>query len=336
MANPKVSVVIPAYNAIAYLPKTIASALQQSFQDFEIVVVDDGSTDGTCEWVASLADSRIRSAIVQSNGGCASARNRGIRETKGDYIAFLDADDFWEPEKLEKQVRILDSHPSVGLVNTWISNIDDQGKPIEKLGKPTAEGQVWASVIEENPVMCGSAPMVRRQCFEAVGEFDQALLSAEDWDMWIRIAKRYEFAVVKEPLVRYRIHAGSKSHNLKLHLQSRLSVIEKAFQDDSADGTEGDTKNKAYGLAYLSVAYRALQSNDLDQAYELKNQSVQCWPALQDSKVFRRLGTILFLRRYLGNGRYERLLKTLKYDSAQIGQTRSSSHKSLNTFMFIK
>ncbi len=321
MANPKVSVVIPAYNAIAYLPKTITSALQQSFQDFEIVVVDDGSTDGTCEWAASLADSRIR-AIAQSNGGCASARNRGIRETKGDYIAFLDADDIWEPEKLEKQARVLDSYPSVGLVNTWISNIDGQGQPIEKLGKPTAEGQVWASVIEENPVMCGSAPMVRRQCFEAVGEFDETVPSAEDWDMWIRIAKQYEFAVVKEPLVRYRIHTESSSHNLKLHLQSRLSVIEKSFQDGFADEIKGGSKNRAYGLSYLSVAYRALQNDDIDQAYELKNQSVRCYSALQDSKAFRRLGTILFLRRYLGDGRYKRLLKTLKYVSAQIGQTR--------------
>jgi len=331
MANPKVSVVIPAYNAIAYLPETIASALQQSFQDFEILVVDDGSTDGTCEWIANLADSRVR-AIAQSNGGCASARNHGIREAKGDYIAFLDADDIWEPQKLEKQVRILDSSPSVGLVNTWIYNIDGQGQLIENLGKPTAEGRVWASVIEENPVMCGSAPIVRRQCFDEVGLFDQTLRSAEDWDMWIRIAKQYEFAVVKEPLVRYRIHAGSKSHNLELHLQSRLSVIEKAFKGDSDE----DKKDRAYGLAHLSVAYRALQNDNLDQARELKKQATDCYSALQYSKVFRRLGTIIFLRRYLGNGRYGQLLKSAKHISTRIrqakGQIRDPSYETLNTF----
>lgn len=323
MSHPKVSVVIPAYNAIAHLPETLDSVQQQSFQNFELLIVDDGSTDGTSEWVASLSDSRIR-LITQTNSGCAAARNRGIQAAEGDYIAFLDADDIWEPGKLEKQVRILDNQPFVGLVYTWISHIDGQGQPIEQLGMPTVEGYVWELIVEENPIMCGSVPMVRRACFETVGLLDQQLRSAEDWDMWIRIARLYEFAVIKEPLVRYRIHAGSKSHNLDLHLRSRLRVIEKAFREgteetadeaDTGGGTAKESvtvKDRAYGLAYLSVAYRALQNDEIDRACELRKHSAQYYPALVKSSVFRRLGIILFLRRYLGNRVYERLLKPLK------------------------
>lgn len=332
MANPKVSVIIPAYNAIAYLPKTLASVQQQTFKDFEVLVIDDGSTDSTADWVNSLSDRNVQ-LIVQKNGGCASARNRGIQAARGDYIAFLDADDIWEPSKLEKQAHILETSAAVGVVNTWISNIDSQGQPIGNLGTPDAEGKVWAQVIEENPIMCGSAPMVRRQCFDAVGLFDQSLRSAEDWDMWIRLAKKYEFAVVKEPLVRYRIHPKSKSHNLQLHLQSRLSVIEKAFSDSASDdsasddasaseeagknageksavkgGANASAKNRACGLAYLSVAYRALQNGDLKHARTLRRQSIRHYPALIGSGVFHRLGIILFLRRYLGDGLYERLI----------------------------
>ena len=243
---PKVSVVIPAYNAMPFLSKTLDSVLGQTFSDFEVLVINDGSTDGTGAWVSALADRRV-TLINQENQGCAIARNTGVFVSNGDYIAFLDADDIWESTKLEKQVRILETRPNVGLVNTWISHIDGEGVSLEKLGTPDSEGYVWESVIEENPIMCGSTPMVRRECFESVGLFDQSLRSAEDWDMWIRIAKKYEFAVVKEPLVRYRIHANSKSHNLQLHLKSRLQVIEKAFQNTVPD--KAAMKDRAYGLA---------------------------------------------------------------------------------------
>ncbi|MEA5465664.1 glycosyltransferase family 2 protein [Leptothoe sp. PORK10 BA2] len=301
----KVSVIIPAYNSMAFLPKTLNSVLGQTYADFEVLIINDGSTDHITDWAAGLTDSRIK-LINQENQGCATARNAGVLASNGQYIAFLDADDLWEPTKLEQQVYILDTFLNVGLVNTWISNIDDEGISIGKIGISNAEGHVWESVIEENPIMCGSTPMVRRQCFESVGLFDQNLRSAEDWDMWIRIAEKYEFAVIKEPLVRYRIHANSKSHNLQLHLQGRLKVIEKAFQNSEIDGTA--MKDKAYGLAYLSVAYRALQNYDLDAAHALKEKSLRYYPALFNSKVFHRLGLILFLRRRLGDRLYQQFI----------------------------
>ncbi|MEM9907315.1 MAG: glycosyltransferase family A protein [Cyanobacteria bacterium P01_D01_bin.44] len=307
---PKVSVIIPAYNSMAFLPETLDSVLTQTFADFEVLIVNDGSTDQLVEWASGLSDHRVR-LINQANQGCAIARNTGILSSRGAYIAFLDADDIWEPTKLEKQVAILESSPNIGLVNTWISNIDAQGDRVGKLSGSDAEGYVWESVIEDNPIMCGSIPMIRRQCFERVGLFDQSLRSAEDWDMWIRIAEKYEFAVVKGPLVRYRVHAHSKSHNLQLHLQSRLKVIEKAFQKKVPN--RAIQKDKVYGHVFLSVAYRALQKHDFETALDLKKQALKYYPNLFYSKVFHRLGVILLLRRRLGDRRYEQLLKALRY-----------------------
>ena len=165
---PKVSVVIPAYNAMPFLSKTLDSVLGQTFSDFEVLVINDGSTDDIEAWVSGLTDRRV-TMINQENQGCAIARNTGVFVSNGDYIAFLDADDIWEPTKLEKQVCILETRPNVGLVNTWISHIDGEGVSLEKLGTPDAEGYVWEAVIDDYPSMCGSTPIVRRQCCESVG-----------------------------------------------------------------------------------------------------------------------------------------------------------------------
>ncbi|MEO0458098.1 MAG: glycosyltransferase family 2 protein, partial [Cyanobacteria bacterium P01_A01_bin.114] len=183
-----------------------------------------------------------------------------------------------------------------------------------KIELPTVEGAVWDAVVEANPIMCGSTPLVRRECFESAGLFDPSLRSAEDWDLWIRIAEKYEFAVIQAPLVCYRVHGNSKSHNLQLHLQSRLKVIEKAFQNRPSDSIL--QKDRVYGEVYLSVAYRALQKHDFETALALKKQALQHYPRLLYSKVFHRLGVILFLRRRLGDKRYEQFLRVLKYAMA--------------------
>lgn len=121
---PMVTVIIPTHNAITYLPETLESLLNQTFTDFEVIIVDDGSSDRTQEWVSSLTDARIK-GVVQTNQGVAVARNQGIALASGKYIAFLDSNDLWKPTKLEKQVECLEANPDVGLVNTWIENIDE-------------------------------------------------------------------------------------------------------------------------------------------------------------------------------------------------------------------
>ena len=210
--SPKVSVLIPAYNAMEFLPATIASVLAQTYQDFEVIVVNDGSIDDVEGWVNELPDQRVK-LVSQSNKGLASARNTGLATAKGDYIAFIDADDLWLPNKLEKQVQLLDTQPDVGLVYTWISLIDETGQPQGKLRKNHAQGNVWVQLTTHNIVECGSVALVRRECFDKVGLFDDTLpfSCSEDWDMWLRIAAHYSFGSVAEPLVQYRCHSNNLS-----------------------------------------------------------------------------------------------------------------------------
>src|SRR4028119_2409178 len=127
---PKVSVIIPAYNAMAYLPETLESVLNQTFTDFEVLIINDGSSDGIVEWASEIKDSRVK-LISQENQGLSGARNTGIWSSQGEYLAFLDADDIWEPTKLEKQVQCLEEDNNIGLVSSWVSSINESGDILE-------------------------------------------------------------------------------------------------------------------------------------------------------------------------------------------------------------
>lgn len=301
---PTVTVVIPTYNAITYLPETLKSLLNQTFNDFEVIIVDDGSSDRTQEWVGNLTDARIK-GVVQINQGVAVARNQGIALASGKYIAFLDSDDLWKPTKLEKQVECLEENPDVGLVNTWIENIDEQGNYLTTVQTPESGSNAWNQIIEENLILCGSVPMIRRSCFEDVGVFDTNLLSAEDWDMWIRIAAKYSFAVIREPLVSYRQHLKSKSNNLHKHLFHRLKVIDKTFQSVPADLQY--LKDRAYGRAYLSIAWKPLLHKDYKTANAYRKRALFYSPELQNSDNYKRLTLLIYVKQYLSNGIYTKL-----------------------------
>lgn len=298
---PKVTVVIPTYNAIAYLPSTLDSVIKQTFTDFEVLIIDDGSSDDTVEWASQLVDARVR-LIVQENQGVAVARNKGIANAKGEYVAFLDADDLWEPTKLEKQVKCLEENPQVGLVNTSILNIDEQGNLLGAVDAHDVQGNVLKYIVEENLILCGSAPMVRRSCLEAVQGFDQTLMSAEDWDLWIRIAARYEFAVVREPLVLYRQHLNSKSNNIERHLKHRLKVIDKTFETVAKDLQP--LKERALGRAYLSVAWKLFVQKDYKTSTMYRQKALSYYPQLRFGENYIRLSTMTIAKQVLGNQGY--------------------------------
>lgn len=223
---PKVSVVIPAYNAMQYIEKTLNSVFQQTFTDYEILIINDGSKDNIIEWVNQIEDARVR-LITQANQGLPGARNTGIKHAVGEYIAFLDADDLWESSKLEKQVRYLDRHPEVGLVSSRVILIDQEDQFLYDVGVPETERIPLEKLLVANLILCGSTPLVRRECFEASGVFDPYLRSAEDWDMWIRIAVRYPIAAILEPLVLYRQHTNNMSKDFTL----MTSQVEKFMQN---------------------------------------------------------------------------------------------------------
>ena len=233
-AVPKVSVVIPAYNARAFLPQTLASALAQTYTDLEVLIVNDGSSDGTSDWLAQLDDPRVR-YLNQANLGQPGARNTGIAHTTGAYLAFLDADDLWAADKLEKQLAYLEANPEVGLIHTSVSLIGEQGDSLGKTIVAHGHGHLWHEIAAYNPyflVLCGSTPVVRRSCFEAVGVFDETLRTHEDWDMWIRIAEHYPFATLAEPLVFLPATPGKRFKKLRNHDGARRDHYRKDVQGD--------------------------------------------------------------------------------------------------------
>lgn len=305
---PKVSVIIPAYNAITYLPETLENLLNQTYDDFEAIVINDGSTDGTFEWVSQIKDARVRS-ISQANQGLAGARNTGINNAKGEYIAFIDADDLWEPSKLEKQVKILDEHPQVGLVYTWVAYINEKSEPTGRVFQNQAEGYVWKELTQHNIVECGSVAMVRRDCFDSVGLFDRNLGSyVEDWDMWLRIAPNYEFKVIKEPLVYYRQLATGTSKNSEAMARSFQLVIEKAFKNTPTQMQY--LKAKSYASANLCLAWKALQSTQKDykKAAQFRAQALNYYPRALFFHECIRLSIAITLMQLFGDNIYSKLL----------------------------
>ncbi|MEL6137848.1 MAG: glycosyltransferase family A protein [Cyanobacteria bacterium J06628_6] len=305
---PKVSIIIPSYNSLDYLPEALDSALQQTFRDIEVIIVNDGSTDGTEQWVLAQAHPQVK-LFSQENLGKSAARNRGLAESTGNYVAFLDADDIWEPTKLEKQVRCLGRNPQVGLVYTWTALADSHGRPTGRILASTASGKVWRALVLKNILACGSTPMVRRQCFDKAGGFSPDLPLAQDWDMWIRIASHDEFAVIKEPLVRYRKHDRNTSTKWALMHTCSCLVLERAFKAAPVPNAEiADIYDRAHTSLYLYLGWLAIRKQADDQARFFWQKSQET-ASSGFSKDTMRLRVTLFVRRWLGKGNYYRLQK---------------------------
>ena len=296
---PKITVIIPAYNSMPYIMETLENLFQQTYQDFEVIVVNDGSTDKTQEYVSSLNEPRLR-LINQTNQGCAVARNTGIYHAKGEYIAFLDDDDLWDTSKLEKQLHCIEQNPEIGLVYTWVEYIDERGKFTGKVYKDSVEGDVWQELTAHNLVECGSVPLVRRSCFETCGVFDASLGSAiEDWDMWLRIANSHHFGVVKEILVYYRQREASASKDWDAMAKGFQVVIEKAFA--SAPVNMQYLKEQSYGFANLCLAWKPLQcqQKNPEQAFFFAKEAVRHHPKLRFSREYLRLNMAIALMQFL-------------------------------------
>ena len=306
--SPKVSVLIPAYNAMDFLPDTVSSALAQTYQDFELIIINDGSTDNITAWANSLSDPRVR-LISQENTGLSGARNTGLACAKGEYIAFLDADDLWLPTKLEKQVRQLDNNPAVGLVYSWVSLIDETGVEQGKQRKNYVRGNVWVDLTIHNIIECGSVALVRRTCFDKVGTFDATLpfSCSEDWDMWLRIAAHYDFELIEEPLILYRCHSNNLSSRWQPMEESFEIVLKKAF--DSAPASLQVHKSRSYGFAKLRVAWKALQNSngDYKTAQRFEQEAISYYPQVKQTSEYYRFKVALILIQLFGLDFYTRV-----------------------------
>ena len=301
---PKVSVIIPAYNAMAYLPETLESVLNQTFTDFEVLIINDGSPDGIVEWASEIKDSRVK-LISQENQGISGARNTGLWSSQGEYLAFLDADDIWEANKLEKQVEYLEKHLDVGLVSCWISNVDRNGNFIDIYDYYKSGNELKKDLFRSNILSCGSTPLVRRICFEKVGFFERSLKSAEDWDMWLRIAMHFSIFVIQEPLVRYRRYPNSMSTNFRLMIQELDKVMERSFQS-----VPEEFKNvERIGSSHLSIQYAwgYLIKDDFHEAFWFAKQAFIRRPKLIFSISYLHLIFLIAAKHFLKPQTYNAL-----------------------------
>ena len=231
-----VSVIVPAYNAAATIGETLASALAQTHRNVEVLVVDDGSTDATADIVRSFVarDRRVR-LLQQANAGVAAARNLAIAQSRGAYVAPLDADDLWHPQKIALQVEALrQAGPRVGVVYCWWRVIDMAGRVTIKDWLPYPhEGDLYAALVMGNPLACASLPLIRRTYLAQVGGYDPGLRAqgaqgCEDLKLYLRLAERCEFALVRKHLVGYRSAPDSMSSDPRRMLRSHNIVAAEA------------------------------------------------------------------------------------------------------------
>jgi glycosyltransferase involved in cell wall biosynthesis len=222
---PLVSVIIPVYNCAEYLGQAIDSVLNQTFMDLEVIVVDDGSTDRTPEIAAQYRDHITY--IRQPNGGNAAARNRGIANARGRWLCFLDADDLWEPRKLERQLLDLLRHPEWMISFVRARKFFESGDS-EPMPADPSEADLWNRLAYYQPFGSShSGMMLHASCFEQAGGFDDALRLSVDWDLFIRLADRFRIRVLPEFLVHHRQHANNTTGNAELRLRMYLACLNK-------------------------------------------------------------------------------------------------------------
>lgn len=280
-----VSVVIPTYNCDRYVTAAVDSVLAQTLPPAEIIVVDDGSTDRTAE-VLRPYQGRIR-YLYQQNQGEPAARNFGIRSAGQELIACLDADDLWLPRKLELQMAYLQQHPHCALVYTDTGSFDENGVREPSLRRhfqqTFAGGNVFAQLFRET--MFGSGTVLfRKSCLEQVGWFDEWFLVGSDYEMWLRLARHFEFGFVDQPLLMYRQHASMSTRRLRRLAPDgspwEIAVLKKilTLYPESAGEIGEKAINERFFKAYASYANDRLQNADHALARHLFAQALRYAP----------------------------------------------------------
>ncbi len=296
---PTISVVIPAYNGERTIVETLQCLQKQTFSDFEIIVINDGSTDGTLEVIKTVQDSRLK-VFSYSNGGLPVARNRGILQATGEFITFIDADDLWTPDKLELQLAALQKNPEAGLAYSWTLVMDEKGENFHPGTSVSFEGNVHAQLLLSNFIANGSNAMLRREAIASVGEFDSTLRSCEDWDYWLRVAPDWSFVVVPKNQILYRQSSGAMSSKVDVMEKNHLIVHERAFQ--AAPPELKVLKNQALANIYLFLTQLCLthvsSASGIEPARHKLQKAIYLYPKLLLSKKTQTLLIKLLLIKF--------------------------------------
>ena len=280
-----VSVVIPVYNNAPYIAEAVQSVLSQTRQPDEIIVVDDGSTDGT-EKVLRRFKTQIK-YVYQENRGEPAARNRGIRESTGECVAFLDGDDLWHANKLELQMRYLGERPSCALVYSDMSTFDEKGvidaSVTKRFQMSMPSGRIFPALFERSLFGSGTVIFYKR-CVDTVGYFDEDLLVGSDYEMWLRIARHFDVGAVDQPLLMYRHHPAMSTRGLGLRMRNgvpwEVEVISKILHlyPQAVDELGKSTVRRRLSKPYAGVAYARVLKDEPKNARPLLRKAMACWP----------------------------------------------------------
>ena len=277
--DPRVSVIITTHNRATLLPRAVHSVLAQTYGDYEIIVVDDGSSDDTQAVIADFEDQRIRSVRRNRSGGASAARNTGISKSRGEYIAFLDDDDEWTPTKLERQVAILDSSPpTVAMVYGWVDFVDDLTGDVSHRERITMEGDVFDSLVAMRTPGPTSVLMVRTSVAGEIDGFDESLPRHNDIDFICRISKQYHVALLPEVVL---IHHGGHGHerisdNTPQSISHAVSQLRRHMVT-YAD--ELDRRPKAHAAVLRSIAVMEFMSGNIRASLAASISSFKLDPA---------------------------------------------------------
>lgn len=285
MQTPTASIVIPAYNAAATIAETLNSILVQTFTDFEIIVVDDGSTDHTLDVLAQFDDPRLR-IVQQKNRGLAGAHNTGIHQSRGPFVGFCDADDLWLPEKLERHIEHLQDNPQVGISFAGSRLIDGEGTLIGIDQSPKLTAITCADIFKRNPIGNGSAAVMRREALDDFAYrpfheterdwwFDENFRQSDDIEGWLRFASTLDWSIEGIPghLTLYRIHTGGLSANMEKQFETWMKMREKIADIVPTIASRHSGVAAAYQLRYL--ARRAVSMRDGKAAFSLMIRSMK-------------------------------------------------------------
>jgi glycosyltransferase involved in cell wall biosynthesis len=292
---PLVSVVIPTYNRAATLLRAVDSVLAQTWPAFELLIVDDASTDDTAARIAPYLGGRVALHRRPRNGGATAARNAGIAAARGTYVAFLDSDDEWLPEKLARQVALFEAGPpDLGLVYAGLWQLVDGRPPV--LVPPRQRGRVHEALRWRNLIGTASGVMVRRSVLLATGGFDERLPACEDWDLWLRIARDHRVDAVPEPLLRYHDGNGDRLSNRSRAVFLSIRAI---YRRHNAAGASRRIRSM-----HLALCARELyRTGHVRSAGRLARAALLLWPTRE---IAPRIALNATLRRLLGETGFRR------------------------------